>query len=457
MKSFLQSLHPILFVLGIFFCLIASDVFSEGMFFDGITYASISRNMAEGLGTFWRPYFADVAFPVFYEHPPLALGIQALFFKLFGDTIYIERVYSLLNLLLSVFLIARIWKRISKQPIQAYLPILFFLMNGAIIWAAPNNMLESTMLNFLLCSVLFFFKSIESKRFYNLLISGLFITAAFLTKGPTALYLWVLPFWYYIIMQKKGIFYSITQGLQLAGLSILPLLFIFIIQSDSFAFFQEYLDRQVFRSLTSVQNVSTRLFILKDFLVNNALGISSVAITLFVAQRRKKVRKANRLAYVFVLTALCGVLPVMISLKQSGHYVLTTYPIFSIGISLLILPYLQDVTTSIFSTKVFRLVSFSAIVISIFLLFKGIGTVNRNSDLIEFTRAISAQSENISIAYVDDIQRENYPLHAYLMRYNRISLSKNEKLTYHIIKSSMVSTDMGSVVVRTKEYILLKK
>ena len=41
-----------LLLIGLFLILVSKSLLTEGMFFDGVTYASISRNMAEGQGTF---------------------------------------------------------------------------------------------------------------------------------------------------------------------------------------------------------------------------------------------------------------------------------------------------------------------------------------------------------------------------------------------------------------------
>lgn len=49
---------------------------------DGLFYSSIARNLSNGVGTFWQTHFSNTLFPRFYEHPPLALGIQSLFLKL---------------------------------------------------------------------------------------------------------------------------------------------------------------------------------------------------------------------------------------------------------------------------------------------------------------------------------------------------------------------------------------
>ncbi len=42
------------------------------MHVDGLWYATISKNLAEGFGSFWAPAFTATMAPVFNAHPPLA-------------------------------------------------------------------------------------------------------------------------------------------------------------------------------------------------------------------------------------------------------------------------------------------------------------------------------------------------------------------------------------------------
>ena len=73
----------IVFSVGMLF--IGPNLISEGMFIDGVTYASISKNLANGLGDFWHLHYTQTLYNQFFEHPPLAFGMQASFFKLFGE------------------------------------------------------------------------------------------------------------------------------------------------------------------------------------------------------------------------------------------------------------------------------------------------------------------------------------------------------------------------------------
>ena len=142
-----------LLLIGLFLILVSRSLLTEGMFFDGVTYASISRNMAEGQGTFWNPHYTQALYPEFRQHPPFALGMEALAFKAFGDHWWVEKFYSVLMFLLSVLFIALIWKRTTNNLRWAWLPLLFWLAMPLVSWSATNNLLENTMAVFVLLSV----------------------------------------------------------------------------------------------------------------------------------------------------------------------------------------------------------------------------------------------------------------------------------------------------------------
>ena len=90
--------------IAIFLAIISPHMFSDGMFMDGLFYAAISHNLAQGMGSFWDLFLTHTLFPHFQGHPPLAFGIQSLFFKYLGSSIYIERIYSLTTFIITGFI-----------------------------------------------------------------------------------------------------------------------------------------------------------------------------------------------------------------------------------------------------------------------------------------------------------------------------------------------------------------
>jgi len=118
-----------LIIISLFIGIVAPALFSDGMFMDGVLYAAISQNLANNLGSFWDLHLTNTLYPHFHEHPPLAFGIQSIFFKLFGESILIERFYSLITFIITGWIIILIWRKISdiKFHSLSWLPLLFWI------------------------------------------------------------------------------------------------------------------------------------------------------------------------------------------------------------------------------------------------------------------------------------------------------------------------------------------
>ncbi|NQY66294.1 MAG: glycosyltransferase family 39 protein, partial [Flavobacteriales bacterium] len=194
-----------LFVGFLFLTIVSGGLFSEGMFMDGLLYADISRNMANGLGSFWHPHLSNNLHPEFYEHPPLALGLQSIFFKLFGDSILVERFYSLLTYVLVGYLIVSIWGKLTGDKKTGWVPILLWITMDNVTWAVANNMLENTMSIFVCLSVLLYLKSDERKRFMWIILAGISLACGVLTKGFLCLYIWSIPFFTLLFRREKNL------------------------------------------------------------------------------------------------------------------------------------------------------------------------------------------------------------------------------------------------------------
>ncbi|MBN4049784.1 glycosyltransferase family 39 protein, partial [Bacteroidales bacterium AH-315-N07] len=170
------------------------SLLSDGMFMDGLLYATIARNLSEGIGSFWNLSLTNTLYSAFREQPPLVFGIQSLFFKIFGDYLLVERLYSLSTAIVGGILIVSIWKKILKSPEElpklAWLPLLFWVMIPLTFWCSANNMLENTLSIFTTGAVFMIISGMNPGRYSFLLISlsGIMITGAFLSKGLIGLF-----------------------------------------------------------------------------------------------------------------------------------------------------------------------------------------------------------------------------------------------------------------------------
>lgn len=142
----------------------------DGMFMDAMLYTSVSHNLSMGIGTFWFPQFSVhnlATLSSFHEQPPLVFGIQALFFKLLGDSLYVERFYTLLTMCITALLIHMFWKDIftnNNLKKMGWLPILLWISIPVCFWSYSNNMHENTMGIFTLLAVLLMYKSFQTKK-----------------------------------------------------------------------------------------------------------------------------------------------------------------------------------------------------------------------------------------------------------------------------------------------------
>ena len=199
---------PWLFTLSFILVTFLPRSIDDTMFMDGVTYAAIARNMSEGIGTFWRPFFAHSFWlpydngDYFSGHPPLQFGLQSLLFRLLGDTPAVENIYNLLILAGYIVLIAKSWQKLLGPKNQfrtfGWLPVLCWYAMVIVYYSIPNNFLDSTMGLFCLASCycqLIFLKKDRAGKSSDLwpLLAGICVVMGFLTKGPVGLYPLAFP------------------------------------------------------------------------------------------------------------------------------------------------------------------------------------------------------------------------------------------------------------------------
>src|SRR6266508_2704309 len=186
--------------ISLYCLLVLPRMLSYGMFLDGVTYASIARNMAESYGSFWQPYYTATVYPTFYEHPPLGFWLQSWAYRLCGDSVYVEALWGFGVGLLILVGLAGIWGCLTPQSYAvavAWFPLMLFLFMPMTFWALANNMLENTMTCFIVLAVWLGILSLQNPHISSSCLygicSGLSIFCAMLIKGPVALFPLTIP------------------------------------------------------------------------------------------------------------------------------------------------------------------------------------------------------------------------------------------------------------------------
>ena len=423
-----------LLLIGLFLILVSKSLLTEGMFFDGVTYASISRNMAEGQGTFWNPHYTQTLYPEFRQHPPLALGLEALAFMAFGDHLWVEKAYSILVFLLSGLMIALIWRRTTNNIRWAWLPLLFWLSMPLVTWCATNNMLENTMSVFVLLSVYLMIVGYQRNHKIWLILSALALLLAFLSKGFTGLFPLVFPILYCAFDQKrKWIQGPIDSLILLVSLAVFAGV-MFLVCPGSFTYLKENVRLQVIGGGLHEATVSSRLYIVLSLLQQLIIPCIITIILVICKVKDKTNRKVFEFPpdkawfYIFLVLGLLGVLPIMVSVKQRDFYMLAALPFFALACGHITLSmvtlWLPKVTPKI--RKWMMLVACCIVLLGIVLNVVHIGKYGRDEALIEAVKQRIAEADGSNTIEISNEDYTQWATHAYFMRYGGISLSPTE-------------------------------
>lgn len=425
-----------LLLIGITLILLSNSLLTEGMFLDGVLYACISRNMAVGMGSFWNPFYTQTIGPVFHSHPPLAFGLEALFFKLLGDHLWVEKLYSVLTFLLSGLLIALIWKRTTNNIRWAWLPLLFWIAMPLVTWSATNNLLENTMSVFVMLSVYLMIVSYQRNSKLWLFLAGIALFAAFLSKGFTGLFPLVFPIIYCIFDDKRRwIQGPIDTLLLMVTVAVLSgVMFLFF--PPSFAYLKDYINLQVIGGGLHEATVSTRFYIVFSLLLQLIAPLVIFSIILIMSKIiNKDKHKVFEFApdkkhfFSFLILGLMGVLPIMLSVKQRDFYMLAALPFFALAFGHLSLSMVNMMLLEIRpKTRNWMMIASSVVLlVGMVLNISHIGKYGRDEALIEEVKNRMAEADGENIIEITPEEYTQWAKHAYYMRYGKISLNPNEQ------------------------------
>jgi len=329
----------LVFVVAIFLAMQLPNVLVLGKNADGVEYAAVARNLAEGHGTLFRPYLSDHQWPVHYEQPPLFYGIQSLFFRIFGDVHWLEGIYGVTIGLIILALAALVWRDVRRErgdaDVGAWWPILLLLTVSQFLYNTQSNRLLTTFMVFALLAVWFAWRSVtRPDRFgANALLAGLAIFLGFQTKGPFALFALAVP----------GIAW-ITLGVSLRRAAVATVvaaasfaaLFggLILLSADARTMWGDLMDRQVMDSVRGRREAHrSGLYNLGQFWQQMFGPLGLVVLTLLATRTAIRRLRFPRTAAFFLLVALAGSLPLFFLPRQKIRYMLHAFPFFMMALA----------------------------------------------------------------------------------------------------------------------------
>ena len=422
MKEYIKLINGWLLVATAAAILVVHQLISSGMFFDGLTYASVSENMGN---SFWSLHYTETFRNDFYEHPPLAFWLQSIFMSCGIE----ENLYSLCMLMLAGWLMARIFRITGGDKELAWFPTLLFVCTPIVFWSFGNNMLENTLTVFVLLTT-YIQMVILNKNLPTIwsIIPGLLLVACFLVKGPVGLFpLVILPLHWYFLNEKLDYKKYINHFL-FCGLGIIIFSIFLFLNDNSRIFLSNYFNQQVLASIAGEREVSSFRFSILIKLFLEILIMAGFTLILYFIQ--KKSIKKNQFLF-FVSIGLCASLPILISAKQLGFYIVPSLAFFALGFSFLVNKKWMEYLSS---WVIFILLVATFFVSSFFVIKSSIGAT-RDKPQFELVNFFGEKYYHFKTISVSKRIMEDWVLHAYLYRYCTISLDDKNKHEYLILSS----------------------
>ena len=454
---------PFAFTFGLWLVLVSESLLAEGMFVDGVTYAVISRNMAQGVGGFWSPYYTATFYPVFHQHPPMAIALESLFFRLFGDSLVVEKIYSVFVFLLTGLLICLVWRKMTGNFKSGWLPLLLWTSIPIVFWSATNNLLEGTMSVFVMASVLFMMNGIEGRRCLWMLLASVMLFFALLSKGFTGLFPLAFPLLCWLIGKRISFKEALIDTfLLIVGMAFCITIMLLIASPNALLAIKDYLNIQVLNGITIEKTADSRFFIIGRMISEVAVPLAIVAVAFLIACFTKQCSKANgagKWFYVFLALGLSGVLPIMISKKQSGFYMLAAMPFFALALADFAAEHIHFET--ILSN---RLLKKKAIVLSSIVLIVGIGLnltkigkYGRDEAFLTDMKAILPYLSEDEIVSIPQKDFSNFGYHAYFMRYGKVSLDPIGEHNHLIATKRLQNDELTYIELNTSKLFLYER
>lgn len=423
----MQNKHfPFWLLTSTIFCaLILPVLLKDGMFMDGLLYASISKNLSEGIGSFWLPHFSKTLYPFFEQQPPLGFGIQSVFFTLLGQTIFVERFYSFLTALITAYLIILLWRQTfnNNEKNSSWLPVLIWITIPVCFWAYSNNVLENTMGVFDLVAIIFSCKFIQRKNILHLLLSGIFIFLASLTKGLQGMFPLIVLFFGWFIYRKLSISKMIFYSLILICIPVFIYLLLF--QDDTIhKSLSVYLNNRVVHSIQTQTTVDSRLYLLNRLFMELLPAICFSAIVLFFSSNKFsknifQTQEHKKHFFFFLLIGISASFPLMITLEQRGFYLVPSLPYYSLAFASVLAPLIPRLLNqiNILQFRIFKTVAFILLpCVIIFSAFQ-IGKTGRDNDTIHDIHLIGKNIPKGTTLGSTRKLWEEWPLQEYLVRH----------------------------------------
>jgi len=312
--------------------LILPLLFTQGMFFDGLTFASIARNLNEGVGQFWSPQYTPFVHPEYFEHPPFSFAIHSVFYRLFGDQAWVDRFYAYTLYGFSILMIRRIWALLIPSAHRSWIPQLLWTLTPSVLWVHQNNLLEAPLNAAVLAVVWLLIEGTWKKNYLWSALAGVLFFLALGIKGPVALFpLMVLPL-VAVLFKEFRANALISMVVMVLSSSVLFSYF-YTYEPDFAKFFEGYINQQLLPSLRGLRGAESSVFLSLGELAKQL--VLPVLVLIVLAWRRGRSYPLRRESILMFCIAFSATVPFLFLQRQEHYYFMPSMAFWMLAFGML--------------------------------------------------------------------------------------------------------------------------
>ena len=343
-----------LFLFSFLIVFVVTPLFQKGVFGDGLMYLTVAFNRYKEYGSFWRQHYSETSMSFFCEQPPLYFESLGWFYKLFGGAEIAEKFFTLTLALLTIFLLGRIWNKLTAQKNKglAWLPSMLLFCVPVFAWAFCNQVIETMVVPAALGAfylLLVFMDSLGIKKLFSFIGFCATLLVLFLIKGIQSDFLAAALFLAAVSARAKEFGKIVIQG-------VLMLLFfgglftlVFLLNENAHYWLMSYFDKRIVATFNDTGATAAHHIDIVTRYFSELLPVLGffilVSLYLSVAKKypvRKQLKNfaSNKKALWLVLISLSASLPMAVTLEQRGFYLSPAFPFAILALCLYYRKYL---------------------------------------------------------------------------------------------------------------------
>ena len=299
----------------------------EGMFMDGQIYAAVAQNLADGLGSFWAPVYQPSSPVPYSEQLPMFTGMESLFFRLLGGSLWTERLFMALAWIATATGLCALqimwWPERGRD--SAIWMVAVWSSAPLVGWGMGNHVQEMWMAPFAVWSVV----AMSHSRWVWL--GGLLAVAAALFKGPQGLFplVWLPLVGGLGLLPRGAAARRFGVVLLMLGLAAVGLW----LWNDAREAIERNAGNRLVRTFTQARAVTTadRLWLLGPMLGQWSVLLGASLAVAWI--RFGSLRAAlGRRVLAMLAMGLIASIPLMVTHEQRDFYVITSLPFVALGL-----------------------------------------------------------------------------------------------------------------------------